>query len=63
MNSGEYYILRAFREEREVITTTVAVVPGANSYPGVGQLIDGIWKVAEILNSPKGEYWIRVIRL
>jgi hypothetical protein len=63
MNAGPCYILRAFEAEREVITTTVAVVPGAGSYPSVGQVIDTTWRVAEILDSPRGECWIRVERL
>jgi hypothetical protein len=63
MNTGQHYILRAFDGQQEVITTTVAAVPGANSYPAVGQVIDSIWKVVETLSSPKGEYWISVVRL
>lgn len=42
----------------------VAIVPGANSYPRVGQTIDGRWKVVESLCSPiEGEYHVRVERV
>ncbi len=63
MNSGQHNILRAFCGEHEVVTTTVAVVPSASSCPNVGQVIEGTWKVTEILESPQGEYRIRVLRL
>jgi len=63
MNSGQSYILRAFCGEQEVITSTVAVVPCGNSYPSVGQIIDGKWKVVEILGGSQGEYRIQVTGL
>jgi len=58
--TASHYILRLFLGEREVSATTVAVVSGANSYPAVGQTIDDKWKVVELLESPKGEYHLRV---
>ena len=64
MATKEYYILRAFHGEQEVVTTTVALGPG-NAYPRVGESIDDRWRVAEILDSPKpgSEYWVRVTEL
>ena len=59
-DATNHYILRAFCGEREVIASTVAVVPSANSYPGVGQIIDGKWKITEVLPSPTGEHRVRV---
>ena len=56
-----HYILRMFFGKEEVVTTTVAIVPGANSYPRVGQTVDGRWKVVESLCSPtEEEYRVRV---
>jgi hypothetical protein len=56
-----HYILRMFFGQEEVVTTTVAIVPGANSYPCVGQMINGKWKVVESLCSAiVGEYHVRV---
>lgn len=55
------YILRMFWGEKEVGATQVAIVPGANSYPTVGQTIDNKWRVVESLVSPAtGEYHVRV---
>jgi hypothetical protein len=56
-----HYILGMFLGGEEVVTTTVAIVPGADSYPHVGQTVDGKWKVVESLCSPmEGEYHVRV---
>ncbi|MGH9398716.1 MAG: hypothetical protein ACRD18_17945 [Terriglobia bacterium] len=56
-----HYTLRMFLGEKEVGTSTVAIVPGANSYPRVGQVVDGKWKVVEALpSSTEGEYHVRV---
>lgn len=63
MKSGQSYTLRAFCGDQEVIMSTVAVVRCTDSYPAVGQIIDSKWVVAEVLDSPRGEYWIRVTHL
>jgi hypothetical protein len=56
-----HYTLRMFWGKEEVVRTTVAIVPGANSFPLVGQTVDGNWKVVESLCSPiEGEYHVRV---
>jgi hypothetical protein len=61
MTTGRHYILRAFHGEKEVVVTSVADVAGGNSYPTVGQVIDGAWTVIKILeSSKKGEYRIAV---
>lgn len=55
------YIFRMFWDGKEVGATQVATVPGANSYPRVGQIIDEKWRVVESLISPKAnEYHVRV---
>jgi hypothetical protein len=55
------YILRMFWGEKEVGASPVAIVPGADSYPSVGQTIDDKWRVVEVLpNSTSGEYHVRV---
>lgn len=56
-----HYTLRMFLGKKEVVTSAVAIVPGANSYPRVGQTVDGKWKVVEVLLGPNdGEYHVRV---
>jgi hypothetical protein len=50
-----------FLDENEVVTSSVAVVPGANSYPRVGQTVDGKWEIIGSLRSPtEEEYHLRV---
>lgn len=58
-----YYVLKGFKGNEMVIATTVAIVPGAASYPRVGQTIDDKWRVVEILKSSLEELHVRVERL
>jgi hypothetical protein len=55
-----HYVLRGFKGNEEVITTTVAIVPGAASYPHPGQTIDHRWKVKEIIKATQNEFHISV---
>ncbi len=64
MTIGDHYILRGFCKEQKAFAYTVAVLPTTGSYPTAGQIIDGKWRVEEILQSPNPhEYWIRVMHL
>jgi hypothetical protein len=44
----------------KAISTTVAIVPGAASYPHVRRTIDDKWKVVEILKGSEEEFLVRV---
>jgi hypothetical protein len=57
---GQHYLLRMFLGEKEIGVSTVAVVPDAQSYPVAGQIVDGKWRIAKVLDSPEGEYRVRV---
>lgn len=57
---GPHYLLRMFLGEKEVGVSTAAIAPDAQSYPVVGQIIDGKWRITEVLDSPEGEYRVRV---
>jgi hypothetical protein len=53
-------VLRGFKGNDEVITTTVAIVPGTASYPHPGRTIDDKWKVTEIIKATEEEFHIGV---
>ena len=55
-----YYVLQGFKGNAKVIANRVAIVPGAASYPRVGQTIDDKWRAVEILKSSEGELHVRV---
>jgi hypothetical protein len=50
---AEYYKLRMFDRESEVDTSTVAIVPGGQSFPNVGQTIGDKWRVTGVLKRPE----------
>ena len=56
----KYYVLRASKGNEEVVTCTVAIVPGAHCYPNVGETIGDNWRVMEIVKSSEDELHLRV---
>ncbi len=52
--------LQLVYDDRVVVDTTVAWVPDGSSHPVVDQIVDGKWRIVEILDSTAEVYRVRV---
>jgi hypothetical protein len=57
------YQLRLFENDVEVSTSTVAIVPGANNHPAIGQVIGDVWRVVGFISYSEDEHCLRVERV
>lgn len=60
---GPHYTLRLFENEKEVYTATVALVPGAENYPVIGQVVDRKWRVLSVIIHNNQERHLAVERV
>lgn len=57
------YQLRLFENDVEVSTSTVVIVPGADYYPSIGQVIGDVWRVVGFISHSGDEHCLRVERV
>jgi len=63
MSEDTHYQLRLFENDVEVSSTSVAIVPGADNYPKVGQTISDYWLVTGVISHNARERCLRVERI